>query len=211
MATKSKELQENIVTEEKKKVTKVDKEKEELKNKLKEQEEQMKALQEKLDAILAGTSLSAQPVKKKDKKNIKIINLTAGGFTLKGNRFYHLDKQFDYMLFSENEAKTIVNNMPQSIANGFIYIADAEFVDECELDGIYKSILDDQTLKTLLNRSADDVCEIYKNCSDEQKKIILDMISGKKMDNQIVDANILVKLGELSGRDLIGIEPLNEE
>ena len=111
----------------------------------------------------------------------------------------------------ENEAKTIVSNMPQSIANGLLYIADADFVEECELDGIYENIIDDITLKNLLKNSVPDVCEIYKNASEEQKKIIIEMIVDKKINNVPVDANILVELGKLCGKDLINIEPLDEE
>lgn len=200
----------NSTKQTKTKQPKIDKEKEELEKKIKEQEAQMKELQEKINLLLAG-SLMNNKEEKKSKKNIKFVNMTSGGFTIRGNRFYHLDKQFDSLSFSENEAKTIVSNMPQSIANGLLYIADADFVEECELDGIYENIIDDITLKNLLKNSVSDVCEIYKNASEEQKKIIIEMIVDKKINNVPVDANILVELGKLCGKDLINIEPLDEE
>ena len=200
----------NSTKQTKTKQPKIDKEKEELENKIKEQEAQMKELQEKINLLLAG-SLMNNKEEKKSKKNIKFVNMTSGGFTIRGNRFYHLDKQFDSLSFSENEAKTIVSNMPQSITNGLLYIADADFVEECELDGVYENIIDDITLKNLLNNSVSDVCEIYKNASEEQKKIIIEMIVDKKINNVPVDANILVELGKLCGKDLINIEPLDEE
>lgn len=188
----------------------VDKEREKLEAVIHEQELKMKELQDKLD-LLVSASINSMPKEKKDKKNIKIINLTTGGFTLKGSRLYHLEKQFDYRLFSENEAKIIVNNMPQSISNGFIYIADSDFVQECELEDVYDSLLSDEQLKNLLNKSYSDVCEIYKNASDHQKKIIIDMIVDKKLNDQKIDANILMELGRICGKDLLDIEPLNEE
>lgn len=200
----------NSTKQTKAKQPKIDKEKEELEKKIKEQEAQMKELQEKINLLLAG-SLMNNKEEKKSKKNIKFVNMTSGGFTIRGNRFYHLDKQFDSLSFSENEAKTIVSNMPQSITNGLLYIADADFVEECELDGVYENIIDDITLKNLLNNSVPDVCEIYKNASEEQKKIIIEMIVDKKINNIPIDANILVELGKLCGKDLIGIEPLDEE
>lgn len=200
----------NSIKQIKTKQPKIDKEKEELEKKIKEQEAQMKELQEKINLLLAG-SLMNNKEEKKSKKNIKFVNMTSGGFTIRGNRFYHLDKQFDSLSFSENEAKTIVSNMPQSIANGLLYIADADFVEECELDGVYENIIDDITLKNLLNNSVSDVCEIYKNASEEQKKIIIEMIVDKKINNISIDANILVELGKLCGKDLISIEPLDEE
>lgn len=188
----------------------VDKEREKLEAVIHEQELKMKELQDKLD-LLVSASINSMPKEKKDRKNIKIINLTTGGFTLKGSRLYHLEKQFDYRLFSENEAKIIVNNMPQSISNGFIYIADSDFVQECELEDVYDSLLSDEQLKNLLNKSYSDVCEIYKNASDHQKKIIIDMIVDKKLNDQKIDANILMELGRICGKDLLDIEPLNEE
>lgn len=200
----------NVTKQTKPKQTKVDKEKEELERKLKEQEKQMKDLQEKLDLLLKGSLVVNQP-EKKSRKNIKFVNMTSGGFTIRGNRLYHLDKQFDSLSVAENEAKTIVSNMPQSISNGLLYIADADFVEECELDGIYEKLIDEATLKNLLKYSANDVCEIYRNASDEQKKIIIDMIVDKKINNIPVDANILVELGNLCGKKLIDIEPLDEE
>lgn len=200
----------NNKSKESKNTTVVDKEKENLKEVIRAQELKMKELQDKLD-LLVSASINSMPKEKKEKKNIKIINLTTGGFTLRGSRLYHFEKQFDYRLFSENEAKIIVNNMPQSISNGFIYIADSDFVKECELEDIYDSLLNDEQLKNLLNKSYSDVCEIYKNASDHQKKIIIDMIVDKKLNDQKIDANILMELGKLCGKDLLDIEPLNEE
>lgn len=193
-----------------KQTTKVDKEKEELEKKIKEQAAQMKALQEKLDLLLSGSLLNNNQ-EKKPKRNIKFVNMTSGGFNIRGTRLYHLDKQFDSLSFPENEAKVIVNNMPQSIASGLLYIADAQFVEECELDGVYQNLIDEDTLKNLLKHSVSDICEIYKNASEEQKKIIVDMIVDKKINNIPVDANVLVELGKLCGKKLIDIEPLNEE
>ena len=185
-----------------KQTTKVDKEKEELEKKIKEQAAQMKALQEKLDLLLSGSLLNNNQ-EKKPKRNIKFVNMTSGGFNVRGTRLYHLDKQFDSLSFSENEAKVIVNNMPQSIANGLLYIADAQFVEECELDSVYRNLIDEDTLKNLLEHSVSDICEIYKNASEEQKKIIVDMIVDKKINNVPVDANVLVELGKLCGKNLL--------
>lgn len=189
----------------------VDKEKEELQKKLLEQEKQMKELQEKLDLLLKGSLINPNENKKKDKRTIKFVNMTSGGFTVRGNRFYHLDKQFDFISLSENEAKTVVANMPQSIVNGLLYITDKDFVEECELDGIYENLIDENTLKNLLKNNSMEVCNIYKNASDEQKKIIIDMIINKRINKESIDANILVELGNLCGRRLIDIEPLETE
>lgn len=216
MATTKKKTETVSVSKENVENTKIiDKEKELLKEKIALQEKEMADLKAQMELLLK--SLSNKEEKKEDntaknnKKTIKFINMTTGGFTIRGTRLYHLDKQFDFQVFSESEARVIVNNMPNSIANGQLYIADHNFVEECELDYIYESLIDDKTLKDLLNKNSEDVCEIYKNASDFQKRIIVDMITEKQINEEKVDANVLVDLGKLCGIDFMKIEPLEKE
>ena len=53
--------------------------------------------------------------------------------------------------------------------------------------------------------------KVYKNASESQKRIIVDMVVEKQINNEQIDANILISLGKLCGMDLIGIEPLDKE
>ena len=62
-----------------------------------------------------------------------------------------------------------------------------------------------------LYKNSEDVCEIYKNASDSQKKIIVDMVMEKQINEEKVDANVLVDLGKLCGIDFMKIEPLEKE
>lgn len=183
----------------------------ELKEKLAEQEKQMAEMMAKMQAMMAGASMVTQTEPaSKSTRSIKFINLTAGGLNLKGNRFYHMDAQFDSKMIPESEARAIVNNMPNTMVNGMVYIADADFVREMELDGAYADLLSDEQMKALLTKSAGEVCEIYRNVSDTQKQIIVDMVSDRKMSGLPVDANIVVELGKLCGKDLMAIEPDDE-
>lgn len=212
MATTKKKTE--TITEKNVEVELVDKEKEFLKEKLSSQEKELAELKNQLDVLLKALANKEEVPKeesKKNKKTIKFINMTTGGFTIRGTRFYHLDKQFDYLIFSESEARTIVNNMPNCIANGELYIADHDFVEECELDYIYENLISDKTLKDLLRKSPEDVCEIYQNASENQKRIIVDMIVEKCMNKERIDANLLVSLGNLCGMDFMNIEPLEKE
>lgn len=187
----------------------VDKEKEALKAKLAENEKRMSEILEQMAQLQSMLQNKPQEVSAKPKsdKRIKFINMTTGGFTISGTRLYHLDKQFDSRIVSEAEARVIVNNMPQSIAAGLLYIADHDFVKDCELDYVYETLLDDKTLKNLLNENAEDVCEIYQNACDEQKAIITDMVENKRLNGELIDANIVVRLGQLCGKDFMKIEP----
>lgn len=184
----------------------------ELKAKLAAQEKQMAEMMAKMQEMMNAQMATPTSViaDKKQTRSIKFINLASGGLTLKGNRFYHMDKQFDSRMIPESEARAIVNNMPNTMVSGVVYIADADFVREVELDGAYAEMLSDEQVKSLLHKSADEVCDIYRNASDTQKRIIVDMVSDRRLEGLPVDANIVVELGKLCGKDLMGIEPENE-
>ena len=184
----------------------------ELKAKLAAQEKQMAEMMAKMQEMMNAQMATPTSVIADNKKtrSIKFINLASGGLTLKGNRFYHMDKQFDSRMIPESEARAIVNNMPNTMVSGVVYIADADFVREVELDGAYAEMLSDEQVKSLLHKSAAEVCDIYRNASDTQKRIIVDMVSDRRLEGLPVDANIVVELGKLCGKDLMGIEPENE-
>lgn len=184
----------------------------ELKAKLAAQEKQMAEMMAKMQEMMNAQMATPTSViaDKKQTRSIKFINLASGGLTLKGNRFYHMDKQFDSRMIPESEARAIVNNMPNTMVSGVVYIADADFVREVELDGAYAEMLSDEQVKSLLHKSAAEVCDIYRNASDTQKRIIVDMVSDRRLEGLPVDANIVVELSKLCGKDLMGIEPENE-
>ena len=146
----------------------------------------------------------------KTKRSIKFINLCNGSIVLKGNRFWTIDGQFNSRAIPEADARIIVSTMPNLITSGMICVPDKDFLAEYDIDDSYEGVLNDKALKTLLSKNTDDIVEIYKNASDEQKNIIVDMISERKLKNQRVDANVLVEIGKLCGRDLSQIEPMED-
>lgn len=184
-------------------------ENEALKAKIAEQEQQMADLMAQIK-IMMQAQASAGSEKKKTRP-IKFISLVQGGLTLKGNRLYYIENQFDYKLIPEGEATAIVSNMPNTIAEGLVYIADKDFVSRMELDGIYEEILSDVQLRELLHKSAEDVCEIYQQASPAQREIIVDMVVNRKLNGLPIDANIVVEIGKLCGKDLMSITPEEEE
>lgn len=183
-----------------------------LKETIAKQQEQMQEMMTQIALLMKAQSAPTAPAEQpKKQSNIKFINLTAGSMNLRGTRMYNIPKQFGFKMLGEAEARLVVNNMPNAIADGYIYIANKAFVHECELDDLYANMLDEAQLKALLNENANDVCEVYKNASEGQKRIILDMVSDKRLNGQPVDANILVELGKLSGVDFMNIDPLDDK
>lgn len=175
---------------------------------LKKQLEDMKNQMAVLMAQVAGGN-TVSPISKKE-RNITFINLTPGEFIMKGSQIWKISEQFGTKTFLEREARMIVNNMQNSIRSGNIYIADNDFIQENELEEIYRNLLDDVTLKNLLNQHFSIVIDAYKNASPAQREIIIDMVRVKRLNGESVDANILVELGKLCNQDLMNLEPLDE-
>lgn len=190
----------------------VDTEKEQLKAQLAEQQKRMEEMMAQMQVLMQAQSNAVTPVNPSNpNKQITFINLTSGGLNLRGTRMHHIDKQFGSKSVQESEARVIVSNMPNSIAEGYVYIPDNEFLESCNMGGVYDGMLNDEQMKTLLNQDANYVCDVFENATDSQKRIIIDMVSDRQLNGNPVDANILVRLGKLSGVDFLDIEPLDDK
>lgn len=178
----------------------------ELRAKLAEQEKQMQeimAQMKMMSEMMMAANVGARPAEKKNDRPIRFVNLFPGTLVLRGSTIWKIEGQFNYRDFMETEAGIIVSNMGEMIRAGSCWIADAEFVDTHNLTEVYKYLLSDETLKNLFDKDAKYVIESYKMANDNQKQIILDMIGEKIDSGEEVDANILLTIGKLSGRDLI--------
>ena len=175
---------------------------------LKKQMEEMKAQMEAMSKMLAeakSTPVAEKSGVNKD-RNITFVNLTNGTAVLRGNSFWKLEGRCASRTFLEREARIIVNNMPNIIRSGMVSITDAQFVEYNDLSAVYLNILSNKDLKELLDHDASYVIDVYKNVSEGQKEVIINMIIDKKLAGEKVDNNVLVELGQLSGKDLINID-----
>ena len=172
---------------------------------LKAQIAEMKAQMELMAQMMANKS--NEPVRSaQNDRMITFVNLTNGTAMLKGNQNWALEGQYASRSFLEREARIIVNNMPNMIRSGMVYIADSQFVQDNDLADVYMNMLSDTDLKNLLAKDASYVIDVYKNVSDGQKQIIIDMILEQRRAGEKVDGNILTELSELCGKDLIHVE-----
>ena len=177
-------------------------------NEIAELKAQIALLMKAQKASTQTTTVESTP---KKKKNVTIINLFAGGLTVKGNSYYHFEKQFDKRAFSEAEATAIVNNMPNAAREGIFYITDAQFVEDNDLSDAYENMIDDVKMKTILSLDANSVLVLYKNASEAQKTIIENMIVNGRLNGEALDANILVELGKITGKNYMEIETMDKE
>lgn len=172
---------------------------------LKAQIAEMKAQMELMAQMMANKS--NEPIHStKNDRMITFVNLTNGTAVLRGNQNWALEGRYASRAFLEREARIIVNNMPNMIRSGMVYITDADFVQENDLADAYVNMLSDTDMKSLLAQDAKNVIDVYKNVSDNQKQIIIDMIIEQRKAGAKIDGNILTELGELCGKDLVHIE-----
>lgn len=172
---------------------------------LKAQIAEMKAQMELMAQMMANKS--NEPIRPaKNDRMITFVNLTNGTAVLRGNQNWALEGRYASRTFLEREARIIVNNMPNMIRSGMVYITDADFVKENDLANAYLNMLSDTDMKSLLAQDAKNVIDVYKNVSDNQKQIIIDMIIEQRKAGAKIDGNILTELGELCGKDLVHIE-----
>lgn len=172
---------------------------------LKAQIAEMKAQMELMAQMMANKS--NEPIRSaKNDRMITFVNLTNGTAVLRGNQNWALEGRYASRAFLEREARIIVNNMPNMIRSGMVYITDADFVKENDLADAYVNMLSDTDMKSLLAQDAKNVINVYKNVSDNQKQIIIDMIIEQRKAGAKIDGNILTELGELCGKDLVHIE-----
>lgn len=190
-------------------------EKPETDSRIVEQANEIAELKAQIALLMKAQKASTQTVAiestPKKKKSITIINLFAGGLTVKGNSYYHFDKQFDKRAFSEAEATAIVNNMPNAAREGIFYITDAQFVEDNDLSDAYENMIDDVKMKTILSLDANSVLVLYKNASEAQKTIIENMIVNGRLNGESLDANVLVELGKITGKNYMEIDTMDKE
>lgn len=184
---------------------------------IKKENDDLKAQLEELKAQMA---LMAQMMSKggdepkstkQSAKRIRFVNLTNGTVVLRGTVMWSIVGQFNHRDFAEKEANIIVENMINLINSGAVYIADKEFAEEHNLTDIYANLLDEKALRELFDKDSQTIIETYKMVNAAQKQIIVDMIVSRREHGQFVDANAVIEIGKLCGKDLMLIEPDEDE
>ena len=101
--------------------------------------------------------------------------------------------------------------MPNAAREGIFYITDAQFVEDNDLSDAYENMIDDVKMKTILSLDANSVLVLYKNASEAQKTIIENMIVNGRLNGESLDANVLVELGKITGKNYMEIDTMDKE
>lgn len=186
--------------------SKANEENEILKKRLADMEQQMSMFMK-----MVGNNMSDS--QSANDRDIEVVSLITGRLVLTttgldSGQKYEFGNQFDTILIPESDLRAIVRFMPETARGGYFYIADHKFIEDVKLTGAYRNMMSKNELLDIFNKSHDEFMTTYKASSEGQKKIIEDMVIGKKLNGEFVDANILIELGKVCNRDFMSIETL---
>ena len=177
---------------------------------LKKQMEEMQAQLKMMAEMISASKTAVPDNSPRAEKFIPIINLSTGTLVLRGTTVHTIEGQFASVTFREREARAIMNNARNVFVKGYAWIADEEFMKEYDLDIACANVLSDEKLKKVLDNSPEYVVEVYKSVPEAQKQIIISMIEEKRNNGQYVDANVIMRLSEVSGHDLMNSIPIED-
>lgn len=186
----------------------ITKENNELKAQMSQMQEQMNTLLQKF----AMLNLSGQNFNQQD-KDINVVSLVNATLLISTNgrsdgKVYKFTKQFESQPIPESDLKEIVRAMPRTAREGYFYILDSDFVRNNGLSSSYRNILTQTEMANIFSLNSKEFMEKYNYVSDAQKKIIENMLINKRLMNEDVDANIMLALQKVTGRNYMEIEPL---
>ena len=102
-----------------------------------------------------------------------------------------------------SEAKLILKNQAHFAKDGYFYIDDAELIKSSQLSTAYKTILDQSGFENLFTCNQDTFDKVFKGIPKVQQESFANLIALKLYKKESVDMNIVMKVGEITKRDLI--------
>lgn len=194
-----------------------------------ERDEQIKELQKQVNeqkqqidellSVLKQTSLGfvANNVNNNDDiradEEILIVSLMPNRLNLVGDGgvvFLTFNEMYEEQYIDYATLKEIVRTNRQMAKNGRFYIMDEKVVNKLRLKNDYKNILTPDQLKTLISQDVNRAISLYELANSRQKSIIIEMVKQSKFDGKEVDYNLLKRLEELSGVELVDVEDVTK-
>lgn len=104
------------------------------------------------------------------------------------------------------DLKDIVQHNQRFANEGYFYIVDEEVVRKLRKTSEYNKMLPPEVIENIFKNDTNKIIDLYNMAPRGQKEAIIEMIKNKRVQGIDVDANVLVKLGELTGINFVGIE-----
>ena len=179
-----------------------------LMNQLKEMQQQIANLTKENEQLKVDKEEKEEKEELTSDTDIPVISLVTGGLTIstEGNgvgTVYRFEEFGEIRDIPFGDLKDIVKNKPEFARGGIFYIANEEAVKKLRLSRDYKNIISDELFTRLLDEDANVVIEAYKLAPKLQQEQVVSMIEDRLEKGIEVDANILVKIGKLCGRDFM--------
>ncbi len=179
-----------------------------LEKQVQEQQEQIKQLMEMLrNNVAVPVTTDSNDVGADEE--ILVISLTPNKLNLVGNDgsvLFAFDNMYEEQYIDYASLKEIVRANRDMAKSGRFYILDERVVNKLRLKNNYKNILTPEQLKKLFAVSADKAIDLYNLANDMQRQTIIELVKQAKFNSENVDYNLLQKLSELSGIDLMNVE-----
>ena len=178
-------------------------------------QEQIKALQEQLAQLMAeNKALKEKEVEVSEDEeitadtDIMVISQTVGSLAIstEGNGIgtvYRFEKFGDVQDIPFGDLRDIVKNKPKFAKEGAYFICNPQAVKKLRLGNDYKNLIDDSTFLNLFDKDADTIVALYKSAPSMQQKQIVGLIKDRLEKGIEVDGNVLVKIGQLCGKDFL--------
>lgn len=178
-------------------------------------QEQIKALQEQLAQLMAeNKALKEKEVEVSEDEeitadtDIMVISQTVGSLAIstEGNGIgtvYRFEKFGDVQDIPFGDLRDIVKNKPKFAKEGAYFICNPQAVKKLRLGNDYKNLIDDNTFLNLFDKDADTIVSLYKSAPSMQQKQIVSLIEDRLEKGIEVDGNVLVKIGQLCGKDFL--------
>ena len=150
--------------------------------------------------------------------DIEVISQCDGELNLRLGRIGDNDKDvYTFKEFGEVQAipfgdlKEIVKFNKSFAENGVFYVNDEKAVKQLKLEKYYKRLINVKDMEGIFKKEPKDFVETFKLASKGQQNTIVQLIMNKLYDKQEIDANILIEIGTICGKDLLKVQQDNKE
>ena len=173
-------------------------------------------MMKQMNELSKGTSISNSSYGIDD--DIEVISQCVGLLNLVMGKVGNNDSDcYSFKEFGEIQAipfgdlKEIVKFNKSFAQNGLFYINDKKAVKQLKLEKYYKQLVNYQDMESIFTKEPTDFIETYKLASEGQQDVIVKLIIEKLLNKENIDANILLQVGQLSGKDLLNIQKESSE
>ena len=140
--------------------------------------------------------------------DITVISQTVGKLVIstEGNgvgTVYRFEEFGEVQDIPFGDLKDIVKHKPRFAKEGAYFICNPQAVKKLRLGNQYKNLIDDKTFVNLFDKDAKTIVALYESAPKMQQEQVVSLIQDRLDNGLEVDGNVLIKIGQLCGRDFI--------